>query len=83
MRTINKKIKIQMIFMLMLATGFSILQSKQDLTINEKRYNKKIEGQVLDKDDNGIKGAEVFIHEKNISTRTNKSGKFLFKIKGG
>ena len=67
----------------MLIAGFALLQSGQDLAINEKKYNKIIEGQVFDKNSEGIKGAEVFIYEKNISTRTNKSGKFLFKIKGG
>ncbi len=81
--TINKKIKMQMIFILMLTAGFTMLQPGQDTEFNPEKYNKTIEGIVLDKNNNSIKDAEVFIYEKNISTRTNKSGKFLFKIKGG
>ena len=83
MNIINKIIKIQLICFFLIFWELLYSQSDQSFDIDKSKYNKTIEGVVVDEAHNWIEGAEVFIPEKNSSTKTSKTGKFLFEIKGG
>lgn len=57
--------------------------NKEIVEINRKKYKKTIEGFVLDEDGNGIYNADVIIPEKNVSTKTSKTGRFVIEFFSG
>ncbi len=83
MININKYIKIIVVSFLLVGCSSLFAQSKQDTEVDKGSYRKIIKGVVVDEDGNWVKDADVIIPEKNIVTKTNKTGNFVFEISGG
>ncbi|MCK4835983.1 MAG: TonB-dependent receptor, partial [Candidatus Aminicenantes bacterium] len=76
----NKLIFINLL--LIIFTSF-VMSTQEVVKIDKDKYKKAIEGMVVDEDGIGIYDATVILVEKNISTRTSRTGRFVIEFLGG
>lgn len=77
-----KKTFIYINLFIIIFTSF-IISTQEPVKIDKNKYKKAIEGLVVDEDGNGIYDATVILIEKNIVTRTSRTGHFVIEFLGG
>lgn len=77
------KKKLIFINLLLFILSSFVMSTQELVKIDKDKYKKVIEGLVVDEDGNGIYDVMVILVEKNISTRTSRTGRFVLEFLGG
>ncbi len=74
---------ILLLITILVAYNYIISVNQEIVKIDRKKYKKIIEGFVFDEYGDGIDNADVIIPEKNVSTKTSKTGRFIIEFFSG